>query len=162
PTWGSANIALLRFAAPAYADGISSPVVGNPARPSPREVSNTVVAQTTEERVLSDREMSAMIYGWGQFLDHDLDLTTGATPREPFNIPVPRGDPTFDPNNTGTQVIPFGRSKSVPGTGTSNPRQQPNEITAFIDASMVYGSSDAVASALRTHAGGLLKTSPGA
>src|SRR5262249_48587153 len=120
-------------------------------------------AQTTEERVLSDREMSAMIYGWGQFLDHDLDLTTGASPREPFNIPVPRGDPTFDPNNTGTQVIPFGRSKSVPGTGTStsNPRQQPNEITAFIDASMVYGSSDAVASALRTHVGGLLKTSPG-
>src|SRR5262245_36290915 len=148
----------------AYADGISSPVVGSPARPNPRAVSNSVVAQTTDERVLSDRLMSAMIYGWGQFLDHDLDLTTGASPAERFNIPVPKGDATFDPGGTGTQVIPLNRSKSVPGTGTdtSNPRQQPNEITAFIDASMVYGSSDAVASALRTHTGGLLKTSPGA
>jgi peroxidase len=163
PDWGSANIALLRTAPAAYADGIDDLVVGSPTRPSPRVVSNTVVAQTTEERVLSDRLMSAMIYGWGQFLDHDLDLTTNASPREPADIPVPKGDPTFDFFGTGDVVIPFSRSKSVPGTGTStdNPRQQPNEITAFIDASMVYGSSDAVASALRTHTGGLLKTSAG-
>src|SRR5262245_17729822 len=163
PEWGSAGVGLLRTAPAAYADGVSSPVVGSPTRPSPRVISNNIVAQTTEERVISDREMSAMIYGWGQFLDHDFDLTTTASPREAFDIPIPQGDPTFDPGNTGTQVIRFSRSKSVPGTGTdrSNPRQQPNEITAFIDASMVYGSSDAVASALRTHVGGLLKTSPG-
>lgn len=158
PTWGSANVALLRTAPVAYADGIAAPVVGDPARPSPRVISNEVVDQTTDERVINDRLMSAMIYGWGQFLDHDLDLTTGADPAEPFNIPVPADDPVF------TGDIPFNRSKSVPGTGTGtdNPRQQPNEITAFIDASQVYGSSDAVASALRTHTGGLLKTSPGA
>jgi hypothetical protein len=161
--WGSANVALLRTAPAAYDDGIDDPVVGSPARPSPRVISNTVVAQTTEERVFSDRLMSAMIYGWGQFLDHDLDLTTGASPAEAFPIPVPQGDPTFDPTGTGTVFIPFNRSKTFPGTGTDpgNPRQQPNQITAFIDASMVYGSSDAVASALRTHVGGLLKTSPG-
>src|SRR5262249_14317170 len=111
----------------------------------------------------SDRLMSAMIYGWGQFLDHDLDLTTNASPAEHFDIQVPKGDPTFDPSGTGTAVIHFNRSKSVAGTGTStsNPRKQPNEITAFIDASMVYGSSDAVAAALRKGSGGRLKTSPG-
>src|SRR5262249_58329433 len=59
PTWGSAGVALLRAAPAAYADGISAPVVGNPARPSPRAISNAVVAQTTEERVLSDRQMAA-------------------------------------------------------------------------------------------------------
>src|SRR5262245_55079542 len=92
PTWGSAGVALLRGPTnnlpAAYADGIDDPVVGNPIRPSPRVVSNTVVAQTTPERVLSDRLMSAMIYGFGQFLDHDLDLTTGASPAEPFPIQV--------------------------------------------------------------------------
>src|SRR5262245_24932132 len=164
PDWGSTNVALLRLAPPAYADGISSPVVGTPTRPSPRAISNAVVAQTTDERVISDRQMAAMIYGWGQFLDHDLDLTRGASPAEPKPIQVPAGDPFFDPNNTGNQVIQFNRSKSVPGTGTdpSNPREQPNEITAFIDASMVYGSDAFVANALRSHVGGRLRTSEGA
>src|SRR5262245_6558574 len=164
PEWGATidafgnPVALLRMSPAAYADGISAPVVGSPARPSPRAISNAIVAQTTEERVLSDRLMAAMIYGWGQFLDHDLDLTTGANPAEPFNVPVPANDPVF------TGDIPFNRSKSVPGTGTStsNPREQPNEITAFIDASQVYGSSDAVAHALRANDGtGRLKTSAG-
>src|SRR5262249_52428785 len=147
----------------AYADGISSPVVGSPARPSPRAISNSVVAQTTEERVLSDRQMAAMIYGWGQFLDHDFDLTTSNS-AEPLNIPVPAANPFFHPHTPAPQAISFTPSKPVPGTGTSTstPRQQPNEITAFIDASMVYGSSDLVATALRTGSGGLLKTSPGA
>src|SRR5262245_9579735 len=164
PLWGSAGVTLRRTAPAAYADGIDDPVVGSPTRPSPRVISNTVVAQTTPERVISDRLMSAMIYGWGQFLDHDLDLTTGASPADPFPIPAPAGDPVFDPTGTGTAFIPLNRSKTAPGTGTgtTNPRQQPNEITAFIDASMVYGSSVAVASALRTHVGGLLKTSEGA
>jgi hypothetical protein len=41
--------------------------------------------------------VTAYSYVWGQFLDHDLDLTTGADPVEPFNILVPPGDPFFDP-----------------------------------------------------------------
>src|SRR5262249_52982972 len=162
PTWGSANTALLRISPAAYADGISSPVVGSPARPSPRAISDAIVAQTTDERVLSDRQMAAMIYGWGQFLDPDVDLTT-TNSAEPFNISVPTGDPFFDPNGTGTQVIFFNRSKSVAGTGTStsNPRQEPNEITAFIDASMVYGSDDFFANPLRLHLVRRLRTSQG-
>src|SRR5262249_42992403 len=63
----------------------------------------------------------------------------------------------------GPGLIFSNRSESVPGTGTStsNPRQQPNDITGFLDASMVYGSDAVTADALRTHSGGLLKTSPG-
>jgi hypothetical protein len=41
------------------------------------------------------------------------------------------------------------------------PRQQVNASTSFLDLSQVYGSTGAVANALRTHSGGLLKTSPG-
>src|SRR5262249_49788693 len=43
----------------------------------------------------------------------------------------------------------------------SNPRQQVNAVSSFLDLSQVYGSTAAVADALRTHTGGQLKTSPG-
>jgi len=104
--------------------------------------------------------MSAFAYLWGQFIDHDLDLTpSGAT--EPMNIAVPAGDPWFDPTNTGTQTIGFTRSGYVAGTGLTSPRQQPNTITAYLDGSMVYGSDAVRALALRTLVGGKLRTSPG-
>jgi hypothetical protein len=83
---------------------------------------------------------------------------------EPFNIPVPTGDPAFDPTGTGTQVIPLNRDRFDPSTGTdaSNPRRHPNVISTYIDGSMVYGSDAQRAAALRTFDGtGKLKTSAG-
>jgi len=77
---------------------------------------------------------------------------------------VPQGDPFFDPDGTGAQVIPFNRSiyNESTGTGVDNPRQQLNEISAWIDASNVYGSDEERANALRTNDGtGKLKTSEG-
>jgi hypothetical protein len=121
PDWGSTGEALLRVGPTRYADGINAPAPqGGVGRPSPRAISNTIVAQTTDERVISARLLSAMAYGWGQFIDHDMDLTTGASPSEPFNIVVPN-DPT-DPFSTaasppGPGLIFFNRSEQVPGTG---------------------------------------------
>ena len=103
------------------------------------------------------------LWQWGQFLDHDIDLTESNT-SEPFFITVPSGDPWFDPLDTGTLQMPFFRSMSDIFTGTdpSNPRQQLNGITAFIDASNVYGSDPQRAAALRTNDGtGRLKVSDG-
>ena len=158
--WGSAGTDLLRFAPAAYADGISTPAGDD--RPSARVVSNTIAAQGDED-LPNDRFTSDMLYVWGQFLDHDIDLTVGANPSVPFNIPVPAGDPEFDPEGTGSMVINLNRSAfdETTGTSTSNPRQQINSITAFIDASQVYGSDAELADSLRTHVGGRLLTSEG-
>jgi peroxidase len=156
PTWGSAGTDLLRTAAAAYADGLSAPA--GASRPSARTISNTIVDQGDAD-IISDRMLSAFAYAWGQFVDHDLDLTP--TGSEAFNVAVPTGDPSFDPLGTGTQSIPLNRSIYDPATGTTNARQQVNVITSFLDGSMVYGSNAATANALRTFVGGLMKTSAG-
>lgn len=158
PQWGAANTQLLRRSRADYDDGVSAP--GGANRPSPRLISNTIVDQADD--VISDRLLSAMIYAWGQFVDHDLDHTPRGT-TEVLSIPVPAGDPQFDPGNSGTGEIRTFRSIFDPSTGTdrSNPRQQVNVISAFLDGSMVYGSDEATARALRTGTGGQLKTGPG-
>jgi hypothetical protein len=95
--------------------------------------------------VLNARGASDFLWQWGQFVDHDMTLSTlpVAVPHasqpnsyapEPFPIPIPTGDPFFDPRATGTQTMPFSRSGFVPG---SSPRQQLNMTTAFVDASTV-------------------------
>src|SRR5262249_21260540 len=98
-------------------DGLSEPAGQDP--PRGREISNTVCAleqDVGEEGPRNDRSMSDWIYAWGQFVDHDLDLTTTGSP--PFALPVSKGDPFFHPSSTGTQVIPLDRSNFDEGTGT--------------------------------------------
>ena len=154
PAWGQAGEQLLRTTSSAYDDGISVPRGGDPSSlPSARAISNAVAAQSTADG--NSVGASDWLWQWGQFLDHDLDLTpSGGT--EAFNIPVPQGDPHFDPFNTGTQEIGMTRSIFDPATGTTNPRQQPNEITSYIDASNVYGSDTTRAATLRDASGRML------
>ena len=154
PELGSSGEQLLRVAAADYADGISSPAGED--RPSAREISNALSDQV-DEAVPNDRDLSAFLYVWGQFLDHDIDLTTAPhAGGEPFDIEVPAGDPYFAPEGTGDQVIPFARSNFDESTGTdsSNPRQQTTEITAWVDGSMIYGSDDETSASLRELEGG--------
>lgn len=154
--WGQTNTGLMRFSTASYADGVSTPA--RPGAASARLISNMVCAQVGSTP--NSRNMSDWVWQWGQFIDHDMDLTDTGSPVEPFNIPVPNGDPFFDPGHTGTQVIGLNRSIYMPGTGTGpgNPRQQMNQITSYIDGSNVYGSDSSRASWLRTGVGGMLKT----
>ena len=163
--WGQAGTDLLRVAPAAYGDGISSPA--GPGRPSARVVSDIIFNQRTLDTV-NDRNMSDFVAAFGQFLDHDLSLTVDAIlpngqPAAPLPISVPAGDPYFDPLGTGTQIIPFNRSRwdSTTGTSQNNPRQQPNEVTSYLDGSQIYGSDAVRADTLRAHVGGRLLTSDG-
>jgi Animal haem peroxidase len=115
PTWGSAGVDLMRWAPAAYSDGLSAPAGTN--RPSARLVSNLLCDYTAS--VPNNRKLSDWIYGWGQFIDHDLDLTTSGDVA--FDITVPAGDPYFDPKGTGAATIYFNRSvyDSTSGTATT-------------------------------------------
>lgn len=160
PTWGTASTDLIRISPVAYADGISS--LSLPNNPSARVLSDILNnqadssnpsedLQTTDQNSLTD-----FGYVWGQFIDHDMDLTPSGS-GELLSI-------LADPNDTtqmGNQTFARSSFDANTGTSSSNPRQQSNAITSFLDLSQVYGSTAAIADALRTHVGGLLKTSPG-
>jgi len=150
PERGAAHTPLLRLVEPAYADRVSAPAGAD--RPGPRTISNIVVDEP--EPIPNEARASAFLWQWGQFLDHDLSLTE-TTEDELFPIPVPLGDPLFDPFRTGRAVIELFRSLHDPasGVGLAHPRQQINLITSFIDASNVYGSELERTLAMRRHDG---------
>jgi peroxidase len=153
--WGNANQPLARLSAEAYEDGVHAPSGAD--RPSARHISNLCVAQS--QSMPNSTGLTDLFWQWGQFLDHDIDLTPVFDPPVPFDIPVPTGDTFFDPMSTGTQTIPLDRSFTEMFDGVA---QQINEITSYIDGSNVYGSDHTRAEALRTMDGtGRLKTSAG-
>lgn len=120
-----------------------------------------------------------MLMQWGQFLDHDITFTPMAVSNARFSdgrhcnetcenqspcfpIDVPLGDPRIH----RFKCLGFTRSSSMCGTGVTSgflhrvaARQQLNQITSYIDASNVYGSSDEEANNLRdlTNERGFLK-----
>jgi Ca2+-binding RTX toxin-like protein len=131
-----------------FADGISVPLGGN----NPRTISNLVVGAGDPD-VANPEGVSAFMYAWGQFIDHDLTLTRTDGVSD-ISVVVPADDPVHP---AGT-IIPITRAVIDPttGPGTSNPAMAVNSNTAWLDASMVYGSSAATAASLRTADGHML------
>ena len=156
PELGVPGTPLLRGADVSSVYGLT----GAPPRdlPGPREVSNLVSAQ--DGPAPNSYGVTDMVWQWGQFLDHDLSLTPQGLGRESLPIPIPQRDPAFNPFLSGA-TMPFSRSMFDPSSGVSPgiPRTPVNTITAFIDASNVYGSDPARTRALRTNDGtGMLRT----
>jgi hypothetical protein len=157
--WGRAGNTLARRADPDYADGYSALAVRGPANPNPRDISNLLCMQPDTESHQEPNGFSDYMWAWGQFVDHELDLTgESEEPDDRLNsIHVAAGDPQLP----GEGVIPFVRSEAVAGTGTAvgNPREQANKLSAYLDATNVYGNNETRAAALRRFDGtGRLKT----
>ncbi|GFO02050.1 chorion peroxidase [Plakobranchus ocellatus] len=162
PEWGSTNIPLTRVLPNAYKDDKSIPRitgVGGGILPGPRTVSVNCHGPS-EKRA----DVTLMVMQWGQFLDHDVDLTPHASLEcceepdinrpECFNINIPPDDEFF----RGRRCMPFIRSDREPIKGVE---QQINTITAFVDGSNVYGSSAEEITNLRGRGGRLRRTDVG-
>jgi peroxidase len=149
--FGAADIILFREMGAFYGSADPNNAMNGTNRPSPRAISNAVIDEPVTQ--FNTRHLSTLVYQWGQFLDHEITLTPGAS-TEYVPIPLPTNEEIF------TEAIPFFRSefRTLPG---SQLRQQINLNTSFIDASVVYGSDDTRAKWLRTGFGGKLKTSSG-
>ena len=180
PLWGAATTAFRRILPPYYEDGISAirgylqnyaeailptgPFV--PPVPSPRMVSTNIVRDLS----LDETSVSHMVMQFGQFLDHDITRSSSLVGKcsncqdtdTCLPIRVPTSDEQFGTDTqNGGQCLSFIRSMPA-CTGSSSPvelggRQQINEITSFIDGSMIYGSDATLAGQLREFSGGRLK-----
>lgn len=142
PSLGKTNTALIRKSSIAYGDGISTLASRTP---TPREISNAICAQTSS--IPNKNRITDFFWLWGQFIDHELDLTPGN--QEDANMTTPNDD-TY-PNLT----IPFKRSEFV---FNSSPRQQINKISSFIDGFNIYGNNDRVCVLRKLDGTGKMKT----
>ena len=68
---GAADTTLRSLAPIDYGDSVAS--MGGAGRPSPREISNAVCADTLQAP--NTLGASDFLWQWGQFVDHDIDLT---------------------------------------------------------------------------------------
>lgn len=162
PTWGKTDIALLRDTPKGklkigYSDGVSKLRKG----PNPRRISNAVCQEATP-RPDAHPELTSFMWAWGQFLDHEIDLTREQTDEDHPHEVEPIRAPKNDPVGPGAEIH-FSRSRFVDGTGSKGiPREQPNVLSAYIDASNVYGASTERALAIRALDGtGKLRVSDG-
>lgn len=132
-----------------FSDGISALRTD---LPNTRTVSNLVVAGNGDTP--NAEGLSAMMYSWGQFIDHDITLTASDGVNH-IDIAVPDGDSTLSGS------IPLTRSVINPLTGVAGaPAIAINNVTGWLDGSMVYGSDVTTSASLRGADGHLL-TSPG-
>lgn len=111
------------------------------SRPNPRKISNIVCKQCRDKN--DEWGLSHMVMQWGQFVDHDFTDMAASKAEQPLaNINVPKANNNRDDIHYGTK-LKFTRAEAFPSAGASA-RITPgirNLDTAFIDASMVYGSS---------------------
>ena len=141
PTANAIDTAFIRIGEPVFADADRGLVDG----PNPRLISNVVVGEGDAAQE-NPQGLSGMIYAWGQFIDHDINLTADSRTGTPIYVTIPPGDPTFPAGG----IIPMTRA-AVDANG-----QPVNAVTGWLDASMVYGSTAALAATLRAPDGHML------
>ncbi|KAF2896233.1 hypothetical protein ILUMI_09939 [Ignelater luminosus] len=169
PWRGASMLPMQRFLPPHFHDGIQAirkSVTGRKL-PSPRDISTRIHRDKNREMPT----ITLMFMQWGQFLDHDVISSVQA---RMFNRSVPRccqegGRGLLPPEFTHPECLPITVSendrflsqfgirciefvRSAPTTRIDCDlgfREQISQVTAYIDASTVYGSDPETADSLR-------------
>ncbi|XP_078492478.1 myeloperoxidase [Ciona intestinalis] len=152
---GRSRRAYKRMLPASYEDGVGSPR-GGARLPTPRAVTQAIRNDINEQSSVASHQFPL----WGQLLAHDLsklgedkdasgklrlDCPCGDSNPLCFNIKIPDND-IMKPEK---DCIPFVRAKGVLDINCkNNTRQQENTITAYIDASNIYGSKEQFKSSL--------------
>jgi len=170
PNKGMASTLFHRLLPSEYEDGISSPrssTSRNSPLPNPREVSLNIHTSQTSP----DPQFTLALMQWGQFVDHDLarvpiprgvnnsvidcrDCKSAADHPSCYPILIPKDDPTFPPHS----CMSFTRSS--PGQDNPGPREHMNQVTHYLDGSVVYGNNLCESEKVREGRSFLLRTSP--
>uniref|UniRef100_A0A336M809 CSON013346 protein n=1 Tax=Culicoides sonorensis TaxID=179676 RepID=A0A336M809_CULSO len=176
PLWGSSLTGFRRLLPPQYENDLSTPIGWTKGKlyngfekPSARLISSSVIST---DKITPDERITHMVMQWGQFLDHDLDHALppvisetwdGVDCKKTCDFAAPCYPIMVPPNDTrvtNRRCIDFVRSSAVCGSGmtsiffgTVEPREQINQLTAWIDGSQVYGYSEAFAHELRNLSG---------
>ncbi|XP_029290224.1 LOW QUALITY PROTEIN: dual oxidase 1 [Cottoperca gobio] len=156
PRRGAVGSHLVRLVPAHYWDGVYQPV-HEPLLPNPRRLSSLLTEGPSG--LPSTRNQTVLSLFFGYHVSFEMfNLRTPGCPPEFMNIPVPKGDPVFDPTSTGKVRLPFQRGlwDKESGQSPSNPRIQVNLVTAWIDGSSIYGPSTSWSDSLRSFSGGLL------
>ncbi|XP_015916569.2 peroxidase-like [Parasteatoda tepidariorum] len=172
PSWGSARSSMIRYLPPEYADGIAEPKrsVDGGELPNPRVVSFMMHHDVSEHH----SHINILLVFWGQMTDHDLTLAAQTVDEKKddvecckyppehqhpncMTIRIPTDDPFY--KYFKRQCLDFARIYPGPKPGCKlGPRFQINTISAYLDGSFIYGSTQDIASRLREFHGGRLKT----
>jgi len=124
--------------------GVES-VSGN-QMPTPRAVSSLVLKEVGNQ---FNPFLSSFAWVWLQFIDHDITLVHD-NPASCTTLTVEVGD----------RCIPGGANIRFCDSEVASNGDPINDITSFIDGSMVYGNSAALANELRGGGPGELRVSP--
>ncbi|KAK2184613.1 hypothetical protein NP493_258g05028 [Ridgeia piscesae] len=167
PLRGSSNKPLARLLPPLYGDGIAFPRLATSGSllPSARLVSATIHWDRNNPHHI----YTLVLMSVGQFIDHDISRTAvvtlevddggygeemedvdcgydgcqtnGLENQACLPIPIPYNDTVFGGGHK--PCLMFVRSQQVPSAYTCqlSPPEQLNQVTSYLDASQVYGST---------------------
>ncbi|XP_033217521.1 peroxidase-like [Belonocnema kinseyi] len=175
PTWGMPYTRNRRLIPANYHDGVHAPRLSKSGKPlpNPRTLSRTL----NPESKYTDYKFTLATMQWGQIITHDMNLVDPRkeTPDNQcchngkldkdymkkalcFPVIVPKDDKDY--KKSGIECMgKFIRTNTDLNRGCNThgkAAEQLTIITAFLDLSLVYASSDKEASDLRAKKGGLL------